>query len=338
MKVLVTGGAGYIGSHTCVALLEAGYDVACIDNLDNSSYEAIRRVEELTGKKIPFYEKNVLDRDALKAVFEAEKPEAVIHFAALKAVGESVAKPLEYYHTNVFGTITLLEIMRECGVKKLVYSSSATVYSSVKEMPVNETSFAYVTTNPYGWTKIMCEQIIRDTAKADPELSVALLRYFNPVGAHPSGRIGEDPAGIPNNLMPYIAQVAAGKLQRLSVYGNDYPTRDGTGVRDYIHVCDLADGHVLALGKIAGEKGVHTWNLGSGKGTSVLEMVKAFEKASGKKIPYVIAPRRPGDIAEVYADASLAEKELGFKTRRDVFDMCRDLWNWQSQNPNGYGK
>ena len=338
MKVLVTGGAGYIGSHTCVALLEAGYDVACIDNLDNSSYEAIRRVEELTGKKIPFYEKNILDRDALKAVFEAEKPDAVIHFAALKAVGESVAKPLEYYHTNVFGTITLLEVMREVGVKILVYSSSATVYSSVKEMPVNENSFAYVTTNPYGWTKIMCEQIIRDTAKADPELSAALLRYFNPVGAHPSGRIGEDPAGIPNNLMPYIAQVASGKLQRLSVYGNDYPTRDGTGVRDYIHVCDLADGHVLALGKIAGGKGVYTYNLGSGKGTSVLEMVEAFEKASGRKIPYVIAPRRPGDIAEVYADASLAEKELGFKTRRDVFDMCRDLWNWQAQNPNGYEK
>ncbi len=338
MKVLVTGGAGYIGSHTCVALLEAGYDVACIDNLDNSSYEAIRRVEELTGKKIPFYEKNILDREALKAVFEAEKPDAVIHFAALKAVGESVAKPLEYYHTNVYGTITLLEVMREEGVKKLVYSSSATVYSSVKEMPVNEESFAYVTTNPYGWTKIMCEQIIRDTAKADPELSAALLRYFNPVGAHPSDRIGEDPAGIPNNLMPYIAQVASGKLQRLSVYGNDYPTRDGTGVRDYIHVCDLADGHVLALGRIAGGKGVYTYNLGSGKGTSVLEMVKAFEEASGRKIPYVIAPRRPGDIAEVFADASLAEKELGFKTKRDVFDMCRDLWNWQSHNPNGYEK
>ena len=338
MKVLVTGGAGYIGSHTCVALLEAGYEVACIDNLDNSSYEAIVRVEELTGKKVPFYEKNILDRDALKEVFDAEKPDAVIHFAALKAVGESVAKPLEYYHTNVFGTITLLEVMREKNVKNLVYSSSATVYSSVKEMPVNEESFAYVTTNPYGWTKIMCEQIIRDTAKADPELSVALLRYFNPVGAHPSGRIGEDPAGIPNNLMPYIAQVASGKLQKLSVYGNDYPTRDGTGVRDYIHVCDLADGHVLALGKIAGGKGVYTYNLGSGKGTSVLEMVKAFEEASGKTIPYVIAPRRPGDIAEVYADASLAEKELGFKTKRGVYDMCRDLWNWQAQNPNGYGK
>ncbi len=338
MKVLVTGGAGYIGSHTCVALLEAGFEIAVIDNLDNSSYEAIERVEELTGKKIPFYKESILDKAALESVFEAEKPDAVIHFAALKAVGESVRKPLEYYHTNVFGTISLLETMRKYDVKRLVYSSSATVYSSVKEMPVNEQSFAYVTTNPYGWTKIMCEQIIRDTCHADPALSVALLRYFNPVGAHPSGRIGEDPAGIPNNLMPYIAQVASGKLQKLSVYGNDYPTPDGTGVRDYIHVCDLADGHVLALRKIADGQGVYTYNLGSGKGTSVLEMLHAFEKASGREIPYVIAPRRAGDIAEVYADPSLAEKELGFKTKRDVFDMCKDLWNWQSHNPNGYTK
>ena len=338
MKVLVTGGAGYIGSHTCVALLEAGFEIAVIDNLDNSSYEAIARVEELTGKKIPFYKESILDKVALESVFEAEKPDAVIHFAALKAVGESVRKPLEYYHTNVFGTISLLETMRKYDVKRLVYSSSATVYSSVKEMPVNEESFAYVTTNPYGWTKIMCEQIIRDTCHADPALSVALLRYFNPVGAHPSGRIGEDPAGIPNNLMPYIAQVASGKLQKLSVYGNDYPTPDGTGVRDYIHVCDLADGHVLALRKIADGQGVYTYNLGSGKGTSVLEMLHAFEKASGREIPYVIAPRRAGDIAEVYADPSLAEKELGFKTKRDVFDMCKDLWNWQSHNPNGYNK
>ncbi|MCQ2445653.1 MAG: UDP-glucose 4-epimerase GalE [Clostridia bacterium] len=338
MKVLVTGGAGYIGSHTCVALLEAGFEIAVIDNLDNSSYEAIERVEELTGKKIPFYKESILDKAALESVFEVEKPDAVIHFAALKAVGESVRKPLEYYHTNVFGTISLLETMRKYDVKRLVYSSSATVYSSVKEMPVNEQSFAYVTTNPYGWTKIMCEQIIRDTCHADPALSVALLRYFNPVGAHPSGRIGEDPAGIPNNLMPYIAQVASGKLQKLSVYGNDYPTPDGTGVRDYIHVCDLADGHVLALRKIADGQGVYTYNLGSGKGTSVLEMLHAFEKASGREIPYVIAPRRAGDIAEVYADPSLAEKELGFKTKRDVFDMCKDLWNWQSHNPNGYTK
>lgn len=336
MKVLVTGGAGYIGSHTCVALLESGYEIAVIDNLDNSSYEAVRRVEELTGRKIPFYKENILDKAALESVFEAEKPDAVIHFAALKAVGESVAKPLEYYHCNVFGTISLLETMRKYGVKRLVYSSSATVYSSVKEMPVNENSFAYVTTNPYGWTKIMCEQIIRDTCHADPALSVALLRYFNPVGAHPSGRIGEDPAGIPNNLMPYIAQVASGKLKKLSVYGDDYPTPDGTGVRDYIHVCDLADGHVLALRKIADGQGVYTYNLGSGKGTSVLEMLHAFEKASGREIPYVIAPRRAGDIAEVFADPSLAEKELGFKTKRDVFDMCKDLWNWQSHNPNGY--
>ncbi|MBR6764748.1 MAG: UDP-glucose 4-epimerase GalE [Clostridia bacterium] len=338
MKVLVTGGAGYIGSHTCVALLEAGYEVCVIDNLDNSSYEAVKRVEELTGKKIAFYEKDILDKPAMEEIFAAEKPDAVIHFAALKAVGESVAKPLEYYHCNVFGTIALLETMKKFGVKKLVYSSSATVYSSVKEMPVNEQSFAYVTTNPYGWTKIMCEQIIRDTCHADPELAVALLRYFNPVGAHPSGRIDEDPAGIPNNLMPFVAQVASGKRERLSVFGNDYPTRDGTGVRDYIHVCDLADGHVLALGKITDGNGVYTYNLGSGQGTSVLEMVKAFEEASGREIPYVISPRRPGDIAEVYADASLAEKELGFKTKRDVYDMCKDLWNWQAQNPNGYQK
>jgi len=338
MKVLVTGGAGYIGSHTCVALLEAGHQVAVIDNLDNSSLEAVKRVEELTGKKVTFYQENILNREKLEAVFEAEKPDAVIHFAALKAVGESVSMPLEYYHNNVFGTITVLETMRKCGCKRFVFSSSATVYSSVTEMPVTEKSFAYVTTNPYGWTKIMCEQIIRDTCKADPELSVALLRYFNPVGAHPSGRIGEDPSGIPNKLMPYVAQVACGKRKQLSVYGNDYPTPDGTGVRDYIHVCDLADGHVLALQKIADGKGVCTYNLGSGRGTSVLEMVAAFEKASGRKIPYVIAPRRAGDIAEVYADCSLAEKELGFKTKRDVYDMCKDLWNWQSQNPNGYHK
>jgi len=338
MKVFVTGGAGYIGSHTCVALLEAGHEVAVIDNLDNSSYEAVRRVEELTGKKVTFYQESVLNHEKLEAIFEAEKPDAVIHFAALKAVGESVAKPLEYYHNNVFGTITVLETMRKVGCKRFVFSSSATVYSSVTEMPVTEKSFAYVTTSPYGWTKIMCEQIIRDACKADPELSVALLRYFNPVGAHPSGRIGEDPAGIPNNLMPYVAQVACGKREKLSVYGNDYPTPDGTGVRDYIHVCDLADGHVLALHKIAEGKGVFTYNLGSGQGTSVLEMVAAFEKASGRKIPYVIAPRRPGDIAEVYADPSLAEKELGFKTKRSVYDMCKDLWNWQSQNPNGYNQ
>lgn len=336
MKILVTGGAGYIGSHTCVALLEAGYDVAVIDNLDNSSYEAIVRVQEITGKKISFYEKNILDKAELNSVFAAEKPDAVIHFAALKAVGESVSKPLDYYRTNVSGTINLLETMKAFGVSNLVYSSSATVYSSVTEMPVNENSFAFITTSPYGWTKIMCEQIIRDTCKSDPSFSAVLLRYFNPVGAHASGRIGEDPQGIPNNLMPFVAQVASGKLEKVYVYGNDYDTPDGTGVRDYIHVCDLADGHVLALRKIFTSPGIYTYNLGRGKGVSVLEMISAFEKASGKKIPYIIAPRRPGDIAAVYADVSLAEKELGFKAKYDVLKMCEDSWNWQSGNPSGY--
>lgn len=337
MAILVTGGAGYIGSHTCVELLNAGYEVVVVDNLCNSSMESIKRVEAITGKKITFYEVDLLDREALTEVFEKEEITSVIHFAGLKAVGESVVKPLEYYHNNITGTLILCDVMRTHGVKDIVFSSSATVYGSPKTVPIKE-DFPLSVTNPYGRTKLMLEEILRDFYVADNEWNVILLRYFNPIGAHKSGTIGEDPKGIPNNLTPYITQVAVGKLKEVGVFGNDYDTPDGTGVRDYIHVVDLAIGHVKAIEKLKDKKGVLTYNLGTGHGYSVLDMIKAFEKACEKSIPYVIKDRRPGDIAECYADASLAAAELGWKAEREVDEMCEDAWRWQKNNPNGYAK
>nr|WP_303180822.1 UDP-glucose 4-epimerase GalE [Lachnoclostridium phocaeense] len=338
MTILITGGAGYIGSHTALELLNEGYDVVVFDNLSNSSQESLRRVEELTGKQVCFYEGDVQDEDALRAMFKEQKIDAVIHCAALKAVGESVQKPLEYYQNNISGTLTLLKVMREVGVKNIVFSSSATVYGSPEEMPITEACPKGQCTNPYGWTKSMMEQIMSDVQKADPSWNVILLRYFNPVGAHKSGRIGEDPKGIPNNLMPYISQVAVGKLEKLGVFGNDYDTPDGTGVRDYIHVVDLAIGHVKAINYIFTNPGLDVINLGTGQGYSVLDMVKAFSKACGKEIPYEIKPRREGDIAMCYADPSKAAKVLGWKAERGLDEMCEDTWRWQSQNPNGYEK
>lgn len=338
MTILITGGAGYIGSHTALELLNEGYDVVVFDNLSNSSQESLRRVEELTGKQVCFYEGDVQDEDALRAMFKEQKIDAVIHCAALKAVGESVQKPLEYYQNNISGTLTLLKVMREVGVKNIVFSSSATVYGSPEEMPITEACPKGQCTNPYGWTKSMMEQIMSDVQKADPSWNVILLRYFNPVGAHKSGRIGEDPKGIPNNLMPYISQVAVGKLEKLGVFGNDYDTPDGTGVRDYIHVVDLAIGHVKAINYIFTNPGLDVINLGTGQGYSVLDMVKAFSKACGKEIPYEIKPRREGDIAMCYADPSKAAKVLGWKAERGLDEMCEDTWGWQSQNPNGYEK
>lgn len=337
MAILVTGGAGYIGSHTCVELLNAGYDVVVADNLSNSCKEALDRVEEITGKKVTFYEVDILDREGLCRIFETEKIESVIHFAGLKAVGESVAKPLEYYHNNITGTLILCDVMRTYGVKNIVFSSSATVYGTPAFIPITEECPKGVCTNPYGWTKSMLEQILTDLHTADPEWKVILLRYFNPIGAHESGRIGEDPKGIPNNLVPYITQVAVGKLESLGVFGDDYDTHDGTGVRDYIHVVDLAIGHVKAIEKMNKiHDGVLVYNLGTGIGYSVLDIVKGFEKAVGRPIPYVIKPRRPGDIATCYADPSLAEKELGWKAVRDLEKMCEDSWRWQKNNPQGY--
>ena len=335
MRVLVTGGAGYIGSHTCVELLAAGYEVVVLDNLVNSSAESISRVQEIAGRKMAFYRVDLLDKQAVNSVFEKETIDAVIHFAGLKAVGESVEMPLRYYHNNITGTLVLLEIIGEHGVKNFVFSSSACVYGDPETVPITE-EFPLQSTNPYGQTKVMIEQILKDLHVTDSSLNIALLRYFNPVGAHSSGRIGEDPNGIPNNLVPYIAQVAGGRLAELSVYGNDYPTDDGTGVRDYIHVMDLAGGHVKALEKLAEHPGVVTYNLGTGRGNSVLEMVKAFEKASGKKVPYKVVDRRPGDIASCYADPTKAERELSWKAVRDIDEMCSDAWRWQSMNPNGY--
>ena len=337
MAVLVTGGAGYIGSHTCVELLNAGKEVVVIDNLCNSCEEALERVKKITGKELTFYQADLLDRKAVEEVFEKEKIESVIHFAGLKAVGESVQKPLEYYYNNITGTLVLCDVMRKYGVKKLVFSSSATVYGSPKTVPIKE-DFPLSVTNPYGRTKLMLEDIFRDFYVADPEWNIILLRYFNPIGAHKSGLIGEDPKGIPNNLTPYITQVAVGKLKEVGVFGNDYNTPDGTGVRDYIHVVDLAIGHVKALKKLEEEPKVRTYNLGTGQGYSVLEVIKAFSKACGKDIPYVLKPRRAGDIATCYADASLAEKELGWKAERKLDEMCEDSWRWQSQNPNGYAE
>lgn len=336
MTVLVTGGAGYIGSHTCVELLENGIDVVCVDNLVNSSYKSIERVEEITGKHVSFYENDVRDKNALDRIFSSHDINCCIHFAGLKAVGESVAMPLEYYDNNLFSTVTLCEVMRDHNVKKVVFSSSATVYSADNEMPLKETSKTGMCTNPYGWTKYMSEQIFRDTAKADKDWSVALLRYFNPIGAHKSGLIGEDPKGIPNNLMPYISQVAVGRLDHLNVFGNDYNTPDGTGVRDYIHVSDLASGHVAAISYMQNHSGENVFNLGTGTGYSVLDMVKAFEHVNGVKIPYEIVPRRPGDIATVYASPDKSAELLGWKARYTLEDMCRDTWNWQSKNPMGF--
>ena len=336
MTILITGGAGYIGSHTALELLNEGYDVVVYDNLCNSSRESLRRVEELTGKQIRFYEGDVQDEKALTDMFKEQRIDAVIHCAALKAVGESVQKPLEYYQNNISGTLTLLKVMREVGVKNIVFSSSATVYGSPEEMPITEECPKGQCTNPYGWKKSMMEQIMSDVQKADASWNVILLRYFNPVGAHKSGRIGEDPKGIPNNLMPYISQVAVGKLEKLGVFGNDYDTPDGTGVRDYIHVVDLAIGHVKAINYIFTDPGLDVINLGTGQGYSVLDMVKAFSRACGKEIPYEIKPRREGDIAMCYADPSKAARVLGWKAERGLDEMCEDTWRWQSQNPNGY--
>lgn len=336
MAILVTGGAGYIGSHTCIELLNAGYEVIILDNFYNSKRESLRRIKELSGKDFKFYECDIRDRAGLDKIFAAEKVDAVIHFAGLKAVGESCVKPLEYYENNVGGTVTLCEAMRDAGVKKMVFSSSATVYGMNNISPLREDMVAGGTTNPYGTTKYMIEIILQDLVKADDEWAVTLLRYFNPIGAHKSGRIGEDPNGIPNNLMPYITQVAIGKRPELSVYGDDYDTHDGTGVRDYIHVVDLALGHVKAVEKILGKSGVDIYNLGTGVGYSVLDVVKAFEKASGVKLNYKIVDRRPGDIATCYSDPSKALKELGWKAERGLEEMCEDSWRWQKQNPQGY--
>ena len=336
MKILVTGGAGFIGSHTCVELIEAGYTPVVIDNLSNSNPESLRRVEKITGKNVYFYEGDVRDETVLDRIFSEHEIGCVIHFAGLKAVGESVQKPLEYYDNNLNSTLTLCRTMRKHGIKNIIFSSSATVYSGDNEMPLRETSKTGNCTNPYGWTKYMCERILRDTAASDPEWSVVLLRYFNPVGAHRSGLIGEHPNGIPNNLMPFISQTAVGKRDHLNVFGNDYDTHDGTGVRDYIHVVDLARGHVAAIRYLTAHKGESIFNLGTGTGYSVLDMVKAFEEVNNVPVPYEIAPRRAGDLAACYADPSKSMKELGWKAEYDQKDMCRDSWNWQRQNPNGY--
>ncbi len=336
MKILVTGGAGFIGSHTVVELQQAGYDVAVIDNLSNSSEKSLERVEAITGKKVPFYKADILDRDALEEIFSKEKVDAVIHFAGLKAVGESVQKPWEYYENNIAGTLTLVDVMRRHGVKNIIFSSSATVYGNPAVIPITEDCPKGECTNPYGWTKSMLEQILSDIQKADREWNVILLRYFNPIGAHKSGTMGENPNGIPNNLMPYITQVAVGKLPVLGVFGNDYDTPDGTGVRDYIHVVDLAMGHVKALKKIQEKAGLKIYNLGTGVGYSVLDMVRNFEEATGMKVPYEIKPRRSGDIAACYADAGLAKKELGWEAQYGIREMCEDSWRWQKNNPNGY--
>lgn len=336
MTVLVTGGMGYIGSHTCVELLQKGMEVVIVDNLVNSSPEAGKRIEMITGKPVTFYEFDVRDREKLDAVFEKHDIECVIHFAGLKAVGESVQMPLEYYDNNLRSTITLCQSMRAHGVKKIIFSSSATVYSGDNEMPLYETSRTGQCTNPYGWTKFMCEQILRDYAKADPSWAVVLLRYFNPIGAHESGLIGEDPRGIPNNLMPYISQTAIGRREVLNVFGDDYDTPDGTGVRDYIHVVDLARGHVAAIDYMEDHPGESVFNLGTGRGCSVLELVRAFEKANSVTVPYRIAPRRAGDLAVCYCSPEKSANVLGWRALRNIEDMCRDAWNWQTKNPNGY--
>ena len=336
MKILVTGGAGYIGSHTCVELLNEGYDVVVVDNLYNSSEKALDRVQQITGKTLTFYHVDILDQPALNDVFEKEKVDAVIHFAGYKAVGESVAKPLEYYHNNMTGTFILCDTMRKHGVKNIIFSSSATVYGDPAIIPITEECPKKTPTNPYGQTKSMLEQVLMDLQKSDPQWNVILLRYFNPIGAHKSGLIGEDPKGIPNNLLPYVAQVAIGKLPCVGVFGNDYDTPDGTGVRDYIHVVDLAIGHVKALEKFKEEKATRIYNLGTGHGYSVLQVIDAFSKACGKQVPYQIKPRRPGDIATCYCDPAKAKAELGWVAQYGIEEMCADSWRWQSQNPDGY--
>ena len=336
MKILVTGGAGFIGSHTVAELQNAGHDVVVIDSLCNSSEKALQRVSEITGKAVPFVRADIRDRDALRQVMAAHAFGCCIHFAGLKAVGESVRLPLEYYENNIGGTLTLLEVMREYGVKNIIFSSSATVYGEPKEIPITEQCPKGQCTNPYGQTKTMIEQILTDLQASDPAWNVVLLRYFNPIGAHPSGRIGEDPRGVPNNLMPYITQVAVGKRPYLGVFGGDYPTPDGTCIRDYIHVCDLAAGHVSALQAVERGCGLAVYNLGTGKGCSVLELVHAFERANGITLPYEIQARRQGDITAMYSDPSKAERELGWKARYGLEEMCRDAWNWQKNNPNGY--
>ena len=337
MAILVTGGAGFIGSHTCVSLTQAGYEVIIVDNYYNSSPKSLARINELCGKELKFYECDIRDKAGMDKIFKENKIEAVIHFAGLKAVGESCRKPIEYYDNNIGGTLVLCDVMRENGCKNIVFSSSATVYGMHNVSPLKETMQTGGTTNPYGTTKYMIEIILEDIYKSDNEWNVTLLRYFNPIGAHKSGRIGENPNGIPNNLMPYITQVAIGKLPALSVFGDDYDTPDGTGVRDYIHVVDLAEGHVKALDNILeGGKGVQVFNLGTGHGYSVLDIVKAFEKASGKQIPYKIVERRPGDIATCYSDPSKAKEVLGWEAKRGLAEMCEDSWRWQSQNPNGF--
>jgi UDP-glucose 4-epimerase len=338
MKILVTGGAGYIGSHTTLALLEAGYEVVVLDNLCNSSDAALHAVEAICGKSAWMIHGDVCDRALLDRIFREHQIEAVLHFAGLKAVGESVRKPLEYYETNVGGSVTLCQAMAAAGVFRLVFSSSATVYGEPEQMPISEDFPTGTPTNPYGQSKLIVENVLRDLSRAEPRWSIALLRYFNPIGAHQSGHMGEDPNGIPNNLVPYISQVAVGSLQELSIFGNDYPTVDGTGVRDYIHVVDLADGHLKALQSIGERTGIHTWNLGTGDGYSVLQVLQAFEQACGRPVPYRMMPRRAGDIAESFADASKAAKELGWKATRNLQDMVADTWRWQSNHPNGYSR
>ncbi len=335
MKILVTGGAGYIGSHTMVELLNAGHDVVVVDNLSNSKEESLKRVREITGRDFLFYKADLCDKTALREIFTDNEIDAVIHFAGLKAVGESVHKPLEYFSNNVYGTLCLCEVMRDNNVKKMVFSSSATVYGDPHKVPITE-DFPLSATNPYGRSKLFIEEILRDLHVSDNSWDIILLRYFNPVGAHSSGKIGEDPNDIPNNLVPYISQVAIGKLEILSVFGNDYPTHDGTGVRDYIHVVDLAIGHVRAIDKIESKTGIRVYNLGTGTGYSVLEMVEAFKKASGRDVPYRIVERRPGDIAECFADPALAKDELNWTALKGIDEMCTDTWRWQSQNPDGY--
>jgi len=333
--ILITGACGYIASHTCVELLASGYSVVALDNLSNSSQEALKRVEKITGHVIPFYETDIRDRAGIKALLKTHRIDAAIHFAGLKAVGESVAKPLDYFENNVGGTITLLQVLGEAGIKKFLFSSSATVYGDPESVPISESARVSVT-NPYGRTKLMVEQILEDLAQSDPSWAIGALRYFNPVGAHPSGLIGEDPRGIPNNLMPFISQVAVGRREKLSVFGNDYPTPDGTGVRDYIHVVDLALGHVAALRELFNSERGFTLNLGTGRGYSVLEMINAFERASGRRIPYEITARRPGDVAVCYADPTNARHVLDWHAKRGLAEMCADHWRWQSMNPNGY--
>jgi len=335
MAILVTGGAGYIGSHTCVELLKAGYEVIVVDNLVNSKEESLTRIREITGKPVTFYKADLLDKHAINEIFENESIEAVLHFAGLKAVGESVSAPLRYYHNNITGTLTLLEVMQTHGVKKIVFSSSATVYGNPHTVPITE-DFPLSAVNPYGQTKLIIERILSDLHYAEPGWNIAILRYFNPTGAHPSGRIGEDPNGIPNNLFPYITQVAVGKLKVLNVYGNDYETPDGTGVRDYIHVVDLAAGHIKALEKLNENPGVVIYNLGTGRGHSVLEVINAFSKATGVNIPYRFTERRPGDVAASFADPTKANNELGWSAKYGLEEMCTDAWRWQQNNPEGY--